>query len=81
MEKLAKRVIDKGKVDDLVLLDTVSEAAIVETLKNRYSSDLIYTSIQNVLVSVNPFRQIQGLYSPGMVKAYVSLNVHSPRPF
>lgn len=70
IEKLAKRVLDKSKVDDLVLLDTVSEDAIVQNLQARFSSDLIYTSIGPVLVSVNPFKQIQGLYSPGMIKSY-----------
>jgi myosin heavy subunit len=45
IEKLAKKVLEKGKVDDLILLEDVSEESIVENIKNRFSSDLIYTFI------------------------------------
>jgi len=70
MERLAKKVLEKGRVDDLVLLDDISEGAIVQNLKNRFQSDLIYTAIGPVLISMNPFKQIQGLYTQGMIKAY-----------
>ncbi|KAH9256360.1 hypothetical protein BASA81_005593 [Batrachochytrium salamandrivorans] len=70
VEKLAKKVLEKGKVDDLILLDEVSEAAIVNNIRARFQSDLIYTSIGSVLVSMNPFKTISGLYTPGMIKAY-----------
>lgn len=62
--------MEKGKVDDLVLLDDISEGGIVQNLKSRFNSDLIYTYIGPVLISVNPFKTIQGLYTPGMIKAY-----------
>jgi myosin heavy subunit len=32
----------KNGVDDLILLDQITEQAIVDTLKTRYTSDLIY---------------------------------------
>lgn len=62
--------LEKGKVDDLVLLDDISENGIVANLRARFNNDLIYTSIGPVLITVNPFKTISGMYSPGMIKAY-----------
>ncbi|CAG2209745.1 MYO1 [Mytilus edulis] len=45
-------------VDDMVLLQKISEPAIVENLKKRFMEDVIYTYIGPVLVSVNPFKHI-----------------------
>ena len=35
---------NKNGVDDLVLLDNITEGEIVNTLKRRYEADLIYVS-------------------------------------
>lgn len=40
------------QVDDLVLLDTINEGKITETLQNRYAVDQIYTNIASVLIAV-----------------------------
>ncbi|XP_054279161.1 unconventional myosin-Ie-like [Macrosteles quadrilineatus] len=45
-------------VDDMVLLSTVTDDAIVDNLKKRYMDDYIFTCIGPVLVSVNPFKQM-----------------------
>jgi len=45
-------------VDDLVMLPSVSEEAIVDNIKKRYENDLIYTYIGPVLISVNPYKNI-----------------------
>lgn len=45
-------------VDDMVLLQKISEPSIVENLKKRFMDDVIYTYIGPVLVSVNPFKHI-----------------------
>ncbi|KAK3585324.1 hypothetical protein CHS0354_040273 [Potamilus streckersoni] len=45
-------------VDDMVLLQKISEGAIVENLKKRFMDDVIYTYIGPVLVSVNPFKNL-----------------------
>jgi myosin-1 len=67
---MERRKIVKGQVDDLVLLDDVSEAAIVSNLKATSKDDRIYTWIGPVLVSVNPFRSIPGLYTPELIRKY-----------
>lgn len=46
-------------VDDMVLLQKISEGSIVENLKKRFMEDTIFTYIGPVLVSVNPFKQLQ----------------------
>ncbi|OWF39023.1 Unconventional myosin-Ie [Mizuhopecten yessoensis] len=45
-------------VDDMVLLQKISEAAILDNLKKRFMDDCIYTYIGPVLVSINPFKQL-----------------------
>ena len=65
-----KRIYDKTAVDDLVLLTDISEDGIVANLQARHAKDRIYTFIGPVLLSVNPFKEINGLYSASMPKAY-----------
>ena len=65
-----KRIYDKTAVDDLVLLTDISEDGIVANLQARHAKDRIYTFIGPVLLSVNPFKEINGLYSAAMPKAY-----------
>lgn len=40
----------------------LSEDSIVEQIKQRFESNLIYTYISDILISVNPFANI-GLYN------------------
>lgn len=56
-------------VDDMVLLQKISEGAIVENLKKRLMDDCIYTYIGPVLVSINPFKQLQ-IYSDREIDIY-----------
>ncbi|XP_050400125.1 unconventional myosin-Ie isoform X2 [Patella vulgata] len=56
-------------VDDMVLLQKISESAIVENLKKRFMEDCIYTYIGPVLVSVNPFKQLN-IYSEREIEMY-----------
>jgi len=56
----------KHGVNDLVLLDDVSNQGIVDCLSNHYNGDEIYVYIGAVLVSVNPFKIIGGLYSSAL---------------
>lgn len=45
-------------MEDLVLMSKITEDQIVENLKKRYFSDLIYTNIGPVLISVNPYKRL-----------------------
>eukprot|EP00948_MAST-09A_sp_MAST-9A-sp1_P000460 g460.t1 len=65
-----ERKFDKKGVDDLVLMSTLSEASVVSHLKHRFKKDEIYTYIGPVLLSVNPFRFVKGMYSSKMIRKY-----------
>jgi len=56
-------------VDDLVMLDQITEVALLNNLEKRYKEKMIYTSIGRVLVSLNPYTDLQ-LTTPAMIKKY-----------
>jgi len=70
----------KDGVGDLVLLETVDEQSILQTLKRRYAKDLIYTHIGNVLLSVNPFKEIRDLYSEQQIGQYRGRYIYENPP-
>nr|ACO11159.1 Myosin-Ie [Caligus rogercresseyi] len=46
----------RSGLDDMTLLSSVTESAIMENMKKRYMDDWIFTYIGQVLISVNPFK-------------------------
>lgn len=56
-------------VDDMVLLQKISESGIVDNLKKRFMDDTIYTYIGPVLVSVNPFKSLN-IYTDKEIDQY-----------
>ncbi|XP_060063803.1 myosin-IIIb-like [Ylistrum balloti] len=48
----------KGYTDDLAHLSDLDEQTILKELKDRYECDMIYTYIGDILVSVNPYKQL-----------------------
>jgi len=56
-------------VPDFVLLDTLSEDAMLDNIKIRFKSDEIYTYIGDVIVSVNPFKKLN-IYNTKDVENY-----------
>jgi myosin-1 len=65
-----RRNLGPNAVDDLVMLDQINEQRILDCLCNRYASDTIYTSIGPVLIAINPFKMIQGLYTDAKIREY-----------
>ena len=49
----------RSGVDDMTLLTEISEKAIVENLRKRFMDDWIFTYIGQVLISVNPFKEMK----------------------
>ena len=66
-------VANRGAVEDLVLLTTLTTDAIVKNCSERYFSDQIYTYIGPVLVSVNPFKRMQNV-GPEYIDKYRGTN-------
>jgi myosin-5 len=55
---------------DMITLTHLHEPAVVECLENRYADDHIYTATGPVLLAVNPFQAIRGLYGESTMKKY-----------
>eukprot|EP00937_MAST-01D_sp_MAST-1D-sp2_P004213 g4213.t1 len=58
-------------INDLVLVPEVDEGHVLSTLEERFRQSRIYTYIGHVLLSVNPFKPIGGLYGPSQIKRYL----------
>ncbi|XP_059052056.1 unconventional myosin IC isoform X1 [Achroia grisella] len=57
-------------VQDFVLLeDYRSEAAFIDNLRKRFKENIIYTYIGNVLISVNPYKNLP-IYTEEKIKQY-----------
>ncbi|KAI9506281.1 P-loop containing nucleoside triphosphate hydrolase protein [Coemansia spiralis] len=60
-------------VSDMTMLSKINNQAINENLKKRFENADIYTYIGNVLISVNPFRDL-GIYTHEVLKSYENKN-------
>jgi len=61
---------DYQGVNDVLHLQSVSEAALVHTLKQRYKQNKIYTSAGSILMSINPYTTLPGLYDTTTMQKY-----------
>lgn len=50
------------RLDDLTNLTHLHEAAILSSLNDRFEQDFIYTLTGPILIAINPFKTIPGLY-------------------
>ncbi|XP_072244088.1 unconventional myosin-Ih [Leuresthes tenuis] len=64
---------DRVGIQDFVLLDETTEAAFISNLKKRFSKDLIYTYIGTLLVSVNPYKELD-IYNKKQMDIYMGVN-------
>ncbi|KAJ3837340.1 P-loop containing nucleoside triphosphate hydrolase protein [Lentinula raphanica] len=60
-------------VSDMTLLSTISNESINENLSKRWKGGEIYTYIGQVLISVNPFRDL-GIYTEEVLERYKGKN-------
>lgn len=68
--EIADRSVIFETTDDLISLGEVNDSAILNSTRLRFSQKIIYTSIGSVLMAVNPFAKIEGLYSPFKIMEY-----------
>ena len=50
-------------LSDLCEMNNLHEAPLLDILRRRHRNDKIYTNTGNVLISINPYRTISGLYA------------------
>ncbi|CAB9504288.1 Myosin type-2 heavy chain [Seminavis robusta] len=55
---------------DLISLTHLHEASVVECLVHRYHQEKIYTNTGPVLLALNPFQTIHGLYDDATMRQY-----------
>ncbi|CAO1430727.1 unnamed protein product [Diamesa hyperborea] len=61
---------NKSDHDDNCELMFLNEATLLDNIKNRYYKDKIYTYVANILIAVNPYKEIKDLYSKDTIKRY-----------
>ena len=61
---------DAPDAEDVCSLSFLHEPAVTHNLRVRYERSEIYTRAGPVLVAVNPFREIEGLYSSETAARY-----------
>ena len=66
-------------VEDLVLLNEISVPNIVDTLKLRFQKSRIYTYIGEVLIAVNPYRNLP-IYEKSIIDSYRGRELYERRP-
>ncbi|XP_053711307.1 unconventional myosin-Ih isoform X1 [Synchiropus splendidus] len=65
---------DRVGIQDFVLLDAyTSESAFLDNLRKRFHENLIYTYIGTLLVSVNPYKDLDN-YSKKQMDTYMGVN-------
>lgn len=71
---------DRVGVQDFVLLENYnSEAAFIENLRRRFRENLIYTYIGSVLVSINPYKELE-IYSKQQMERYRGVSFYEISP-
>ena len=69
---------------DILLLANVTECSLLHTLRLRYKRDDIYTSAGPIMISINPYKQIQNggesLYSDSVMLQYRAANESNQLP-
>merc|ERR1719163_739775 len=59
-------------LDDLTQLTHLHEPAVLHSLQMRFDIDKIYTFTGPILIAVNPFKRIKGLYDDSTLRSFIS---------
>ncbi|CAF1380858.1 unnamed protein product [Rotaria sordida] len=70
-------------VDDNCALMYLNEATLLNNVRRRYKKDIIYNYVANILIAINPYKELRGVYSVDTMKKYngKSLGVMPPHVF
>eukprot|EP00741_Cyanophora_paradoxa_P014856 tig00000189_g14332.t1 len=70
---------DGPAVEDMCVLSHLNEPAILQNVRARFAADEIYTYTGRILVAVNPFRDVDALYTRERMAGYHGKK-HGERP-
>eukprot|EP00127_Corallochytrium_limacisporum_P001574 Clim_evm27s66 gene=Clim_evmTU27s66 len=68
------------KINDMVSMPDLTEGSILYTLDGRFHKDRIYTAIGTILVAMNPYKMIDGLYGPDVINTYRGTKIGDKDP-
>jgi myosin heavy subunit len=60
--------------DDLVQMDAVNEATVLDTCHQRFDNQNIYTNLSDILVALNPYQYLDHLYNPEVMEKYCRIS-------
>ncbi len=60
-----------ASLDNLVELQLIDEGSVLLHLRRRYQEDKIYTAVGDILLSVNPFKEL-AIYTDRVIEQYRS---------
>jgi myosin-7 len=78
-DKFGVKGVEDG-VEDMTTVDNIDEDGINVNLKVRYLQDKIYTYTGTILVAVNPFKFLKGVFENDIVKRYSGAKIGSLPP-
>ncbi|XP_049820638.1 myosin heavy chain 95F isoform X2 [Aethina tumida] len=61
---------EKKDYDDNCEMMFLNEGTLLNNIRTRYYKNQIYSYVANILIAVNPYKEIPQLYSPETVKSY-----------
>ncbi|CAF3308813.1 unnamed protein product [Rotaria socialis] len=69
--------------DDNCALMYLNEATLLNNLRRRYKKDMIYTYVANILIAINPYKELRGVYNVDNMTRFngKSLGVMPPHVF
>ncbi|CAI5440350.1 unnamed protein product [Caenorhabditis angaria] len=67
-------------VEDNCALMHLNEATLLANCKKRYENQKIYSYVANILISINPYEQIQDFYGPAQIQAYRGKSLGQKEP-
>ena len=73
-----KRKLARYYPDDLIMLTHLHEPAVVHCLRKRYETNQIYTATGPILLAINPFKSLRGVYSEETMQQYFERGEKGP---
>mmetsp|Transcript_6207 Transcript_6207/g.11769 ORF Transcript_6207/g.11769 Transcript_6207/m.11769 type:complete len:2364 (+) Transcript_6207:38-7129(+) len=67
-------------LNDMINLHELFDGAILNTLRDRYAQDKIYTNISSIVIAVNPYKQLP-LFTRDLQEAYHKKEIEEPHVY
>eukprot|EP01038_Epipyxis_sp_PR26KG_P005250 gene5250-7296_t len=65
-------------LDDICLMNKIHEAPILNIIRKRYETNMIYTYVGDVLISINPYQDLSNTYDVEILMQYLFLEKKKP---